>query len=57
LKKYHLHRVGLHVVADNERAVHLYKKFGFKIEGILIDSYFGRDGKYHNELAMGLILE
>ena len=51
-----LHRIGLHVVADNKIAVHLYEKFGFKVEGVLRDSYFGEDGKYHDEIAMGLIL-
>ncbi|MEM2117393.1 MAG: GNAT family protein [Candidatus Bathyarchaeia archaeon] len=51
-----LHRVGLHVVADNKIAVHLYQNFGFKIEGILKDAYFGEDGKYHDELVMGVLL-
>ncbi|MDH7557277.1 MAG: GNAT family N-acetyltransferase [Candidatus Bathyarchaeota archaeon] len=51
-----LHRVSLHVVADNKIAVHLYQKFGFKIEGIMKDAYFGEDGKYHDELVMGLLL-
>jgi len=56
-RKEGLHRIGLHVIADNKIAVHLYEKFGFKIEGALKDSYFGEDGKYYDELAMGLILE
>jgi RimJ/RimL family protein N-acetyltransferase len=56
-RKEGLHRVGLHVIADNKIALHLYEKFGFKIEGVLKDSYFGEDGKYHDEVAMGLIFE
>jgi putative acetyltransferase len=55
-KREELHRVGLHVVADNKLAVHLYEKFGFETEGVLKGSYFGEDGKYHDELAMGLVL-
>ncbi len=51
-----LHRVGLHVIADNKGAIHLYHKLGFKIEGIMKDAYVGEDGKYHDELVMGLIL-
>lgn len=51
-----LHRVGLHVVADNKPAVRLYEEFGFKAEGVLKGSYFGEDGTYHDEIAMGLIL-
>jgi len=55
-KKERLHRIGLTVVADNKPAVNLYKKFGFKIEGVKRDAYFGEDGKYYDELVMGLIL-
>jgi len=56
-RKKDLHRIGLSVVADNKRAVHLYQKMGFKIEGVMKDAYFGEDGKYHDELVMGLLLE
>jgi len=55
-RKEGMHRIGLHVIADNMRAVHLYEKSGFKVEGVLKASYFGADGKYHDELAMGPIL-
>jgi putative acetyltransferase len=55
-KKERLHRIGLTVVADNKPAINLYKKFGFKMEGVKRDAYFGEDGKYHDEIEMGLIL-
>jgi len=55
-RKENLHRIGLHVIADNKIAVHLYTKFGFKTEGIMEDSYFGADGKYHDEIVMGITL-
>jgi RimJ/RimL family protein N-acetyltransferase len=51
-----LHRIGLSVVADNELAIRLYQKFGFKNEGLKKDAYFGEDGKYHDELMMSLII-
>jgi RimJ/RimL family protein N-acetyltransferase len=51
-----MHRISLHVIADNRRAVHVYQKLGFKIEGTMKDSYFGEDRKYHDELMMGLLL-
>jgi RimJ/RimL family protein N-acetyltransferase len=51
-----LHRIGLSVIADNKFAICLYQKFGFKTEGIKKDAYFGEDGKYHDELMMGLII-
>ena len=53
-KKENLHRIGLHVIADNKIAIHLYAKFGFKTEGIMKDSYFGADRKYHDEIVMGM---
>mgnify|MGYP005855606221 CR=1 FL=1 len=56
-KKEGIHRIGLTVIAENKLAVHLYQKMGFKIEGVMKDAYFGEDGKFHDELIMGLILE
>ncbi|MCM3734496.1 GNAT family N-acetyltransferase [Bacillus cytotoxicus] len=47
----------LHLVtrADNERAIELYKKVGFKEEGLLEqDTYI--NGVYYNTLIMGLML-
>jgi len=51
-----LHRIGLSVVADNEIAIRVYEKVGFVVEGVLRDAYFGDDGRYHDEVHMGLIL-
>ena len=56
LKNGRTHRIGLAVVADNKPTISLYRKFGFKIEGVKRDAYFGEDGKYHGEIVMGLIL-
>jgi RimJ/RimL family protein N-acetyltransferase len=50
-----LHKIGLHVIADKERAIHLYKKLGFRKEGMIQDSCLGEDGRYHDELVMGSI--
>lgn len=51
-----VHRVGLHVVEDNEIAVNLFKKLGFIIEGMMRDAYYGLDERYHNMLVMGKLL-
>lgn len=51
-----LHRLNLYVMGENRRAVHLYEKFGFRIEGVKKEAYLGEDGRYHDELVMGLIL-
>ncbi len=52
-----LHRIGLSVVADNKNAIRVYEKVGFVFEGRLRDAYLGDDGRYHDEVHMGLILE
>jgi RimJ/RimL family protein N-acetyltransferase len=52
-----LHRIGLHVVEDNTAAMKLYKKLGFKVEGTLVDAYYGADEKYHNMLVMGVVFQ
>ena len=46
-----LHRVELTVYADNEAAHHLYRKFGFEVEGRLRD-YALRDGVFVDTLSM-----
>jgi putative acetyltransferase len=46
-----LRRVELEVFVDNEPALRLYKKFGFGIEGRLVD-YAYRDGEYVDAYVM-----
>jgi ribosomal protein S18 acetylase RimI-like enzyme len=48
-------RIELHVYARNEAAIHLYKKYGFEVEGRLRRRVY-RDGEYHDNLAMALLL-
>jgi len=48
-----LSRVWLEVLAENERAVNLYKRFGFVHEGTLRSHYF-QDGRFKDLLVMGL---
>lgn len=49
-----LNRVWLHVYEDNERALHVYQKVGFRIEGQLRQDVF-RDGRYWDTLVMGVL--
>jgi putative acetyltransferase len=49
-----LHRLELEVFVDNEAAIRLYKKFGFVIEGRLVD-YAYREGQYVDTYVMGRI--
>ena len=51
-----LTRLELEVYTDNEAAVHLYKKFGFVIEGTLIRFAF-RDGQYVDAYTMARLRE
>jgi putative acetyltransferase len=51
-----MHKIELTVVADNKVALRLYSRFGFRTEGVSKDSFFGSDGKYHDMIKMGLIL-
>jgi len=52
-----MHRIELHVVAENKSALSLYRKFGFQIEGVSKDAFYGQDGKYYDIVNMGLILK
>ncbi|MFI5932995.1 GNAT family N-acetyltransferase [Actinoplanes sp. NPDC051494] len=52
--KMRLHKVSLTVVAENERARKAYERVGFVVEGRL-RSCFRRDGRWHDELTMGLL--
>lgn len=48
-------RIELSVFEDNERAIHLYEKCGFKKEGLKRLAAI-RNGKYENEFIMSRIL-
>ena len=49
-----LHRIELDVYAGNERALHVYEKVGFRVEGRRRDALF-KYGRYHDIVAMGLL--
>ena len=48
-------KLSLKVLDDNERAVTLYEKLGFKREGLLIDEV-KIEGRYYNYIVMGLFI-
>lgn len=49
-----LHRVYLHVLASNARAVRCYEKVGFQVEGRLREHCFV-DGEYQDFVVLGIL--
>jgi RimJ/RimL family protein N-acetyltransferase len=50
-----LRKVGLTVNTDNDKAIHLYKKVGFEIEGKLAEEHY-YDGKFKDVYRMAVFL-
>jgi RimJ/RimL family protein N-acetyltransferase len=50
-----IRRIELQVFVSNVTAIHLYKKHGFDVEGCRRKAVF-RDGKYHDDYVMALLL-
>lgn len=48
-----LHKVSLHVLTNNERAIRIYELLGFRPEGILRDEQF-RDGQFLDMMLMAV---
>lgn len=53
-KKLNLHKLELTVRAFNDRAIHCYKKCGFKEEGRIRENFYA-DGKYTDTVHMGVL--
>lgn len=51
-----LHKIYLAVIEKNVRAIELYKKLGFNLEGIMREAVF-KDNTYHNLVMMGILRE
>lgn len=49
-------KISLDVFSNNERAIRLYKKYGFRVEGRLKRQYV-LEGRYVDEIFMGLFLQ
>jgi ribosomal protein S18 acetylase RimI-like enzyme len=50
-------KMTLNVLETNEKAIKLYKKCGFEIEGVLKKDRIHSDGKYYSTIIMGRFFE
>ncbi|MEI4771366.1 GNAT family N-acetyltransferase [Psychrobacillus sp. FJAT-51614] len=50
-------KITLNVLETNDKAINLYKKFGFNIEGILQNDKILSDGQFYNTVTMGRIYD
>lgn len=46
-------KINLYVLETNVKAVELYKKLGFEVEGVLTKDRILSDGNYYNTMVMG----
>lgn len=51
-----MHKIELEVWPDNARAIALYERFGFEVEGVRRDHYRRRDGSLRSAQLMALLL-
>lgn len=51
-----LHKVDLEVWPDNGRAISLYERYGFEIEGTRRDHYRRQDGSLRSSVIMAKLL-
>lgn len=52
-----IEKITLNVLETNNKAVELYKRYGFEVEGILKKDKILSDGKYYNTILMGRLNE
>ncbi len=53
-EEYNFRKIWLMVKDNNQKGLHLYKKCGFKIEGLLKEGYYS-NGKYYDMIKMAIL--
>ncbi len=46
-------KMALHVLETNDKAIRLYEKLGFEVEGLLKNDKILSDGHYYHTVVMG----
>lgn len=49
----HIKKIVLHVLEQNDKAIALYQRFGFQVEGKLLNDKRLADGNYYHTIVMG----
>jgi len=52
-----IEKVILNVMQENKRAIHIYKKMGFVVEGVNVKALKQADGTYTNNVQMALFVK
>lgn len=52
-----IQKITLNVLETNDKAITLYQKLGFEIEGILKNDKILADGKFYNTIMMGRFMD
>ena len=50
----HVHKIQLSVLSDNTKAIELYQRLGFELEGEIRGAFKEPTGQYRSEVIMGL---
>ncbi|PMC40468.1 GNAT family N-acetyltransferase [Bacillus sp. UMB0899] len=50
-------KISLSVLETNQKAIKLYEKYGFEVEGVLKNDKVLSDGKYYHTVLMGRLLK
>lgn len=51
-----IQKIALNVLETNDKAIKLYQKLGFEIEGTLKNDKILSDGKFYNTIMMGRLM-
>jgi len=57
VKERGLHKVNTEIVAENTSTMSVLEEHGFQVEGRKRDCFYSADGRYHDTLIMGKMID